>query len=102
MRVRVAVKVGLVLAVAAVIVGFSLSGLGDVARYCSGDVIDPTLCQGAKLPVAIFGSVLAGAGVVGAAIIVGAGLIASPRSSPDESSGAADAGASTSDEAPTV
>lgn len=77
MRVRTFVIGGLIIAVVLVVAGVALGGLNGVAEYCSGDVYDTQLCESAQLRQSIFGSVLAGTGVIAAAIVAGAGLLAS-------------------------
>ena len=82
------VIVGAALALAAVAlvvcVALFFVDLPRVAQVCSGEVVSTDLCEPARLGRSVFGSVLAGSGVIAAAIVGGAWM-ARGRGSADES-----------------
>lgn len=77
MRLGVVVTSGLVLAAASVVIGVVVSGVMEAPAYCSGSVVDTTLCDSARLRVLIFGSLLAAAGLTAASVVAAAGVVAS-------------------------
>ena len=57
------------------LVGVLFVGLPSGYEVCSGSVVDTTLCENAQLRRAIFGSVLTGAGIIAASVIVAAAVV---------------------------
>ncbi|MDN4613717.1 hypothetical protein P5G50_04555 [Leifsonia sp. F6_8S_P_1B] len=65
----------MVAAVVLIAIGFGLADLGRIA-VCDGPIVDAAPCNGARLRQSIFASALALAGIIAAAVLIAAFVVA--------------------------